>query len=64
MFLPQDYVDYYQPPFCIEIREMGMWFAVEETFDSLESALKYSSDLCYRHPEDAIQITDKNGKII
>jgi hypothetical protein len=64
MFLPSDYDDYYEPPFCIEIREMGMWFAVEETFETLDAALKYGSDLCYKHPEDAIQIIDRNCKII
>ncbi len=49
------------PRYCIEIREVGVWLAVD-TAATWEDALTIASMYARRHGENAVQIT--GGKTI
>jgi hypothetical protein len=55
----------YTSPFNIEMREVGVWWDIEQNIPDLESALKLASSYANQFDNDErVRIVDKDGKII
>jgi hypothetical protein len=53
----------FQPPYNLELREMGVWDTIDFTFDWMK-VLYLASDTCNYFREENIRIMDNDGKII
>ena len=51
-------------PFCIEVKECGVWMETTEVHATLAEALKEASFLCNSFPEERIRISTGDFKLL